>query len=144
MQSEMMRVYKEHNMSPFSTFAGCLPLFLPLPILFALFFVFQNTIEFRGVSFLWFPDLSQKDPFYIVPLTMGISMFVLSWISMRSTPPNPQTKAMTYIFPIMMTVLFVNFAAGLNMYYTIQNIAALPQQWLIANERAKGAGVAKT
>lgn len=144
MQSEMMRVYKEHNMSPFSTFAGCLPLFLPLPILFALFFVFQNTIEFRGVSFLWFPDLSQKDPFYIVPLTMGVSMFVLSWISMRSTPPNPQTKAMTYIFPIMMTVLFANFAAGLNMYYTIQNIAALPQQWLIANERAKGAGVAKT
>lgn len=137
MQSEMMRVYKEHDMSPFSTFAGCLPLFLPLPILFALFFVFQNTIEFRGVPFLWFPDISQKDPFYIVPLTMGVSMFVLSWISMRNTPPNPQTKAMTYIFPVMMTVLFANFAAGLNMYYTIQNLAALPQQWLIANERAK-------
>jgi YidC/Oxa1 family membrane protein insertase len=139
MQSEMMRVYKEHDMSPFSTFAGCLPLFLPLPILFALFFVFQNTIEFRGVAFLWFPDISQKDPYYIVPLSMGISMFVLSWISMRNTPPNPQTKAMTYIFPVMMTVLFANFAAGLNMYYTIQNLAALPQQWLIANERAKNA-----
>ncbi len=138
LQSEMMRVYKEHDMSPFSTFAGCLPLFLPLPILFALFFVFQNTIEFRGVPFLWFPDLAQKDPYYIVPLTMGVSMFVLSWISMRNTPPNPQTKAMTYIFPVMMTVLFANFAAGLNMYYTIQNLAALPQQWLIANERAKG------
>jgi len=139
LQSEMMRVYKDHDMSPFSTFAGCLPLFLPLPILFALFFVFQNTIEFRGVAFLWFPDLSQKDPFYIVPLTMGVSMFVLSLISMRNTPPNPQTKAMTYIFPVMMTVLFANFAAGLNMYYTIQNLAALPQQWLIANERAKSA-----
>ena len=143
MQSEMMRVYKEHNMSPFSTFAGCLPLFLPLPVLFALFYVFGNTIEFRGVPFLWFPDLSQKDPFYIVPLTMGISMFALSLISMRNTPPNPQTKAMTYIFPVMMTVLFANFAAGLNMYYTIQNLAALPQQWLIANERAKSA-IAKT
>ncbi|MBV6520031.1 MAG: Membrane protein insertase YidC [Gemmatimonadaceae bacterium] len=137
MQAEMMRVYKEHDMSPFSTFAGCLPLFLPLPILFALFFVFQNTIEFRGVPFLWFPDISQKDPFYIVPLTMGVSMFALSWISMRNTPPNPQTKAMTYIFPVMMTVLFANFPSGLNMYYTIQNLAALPQQWLIANERAK-------
>ncbi|MFN8570439.1 MAG: membrane protein insertase YidC [Gemmatimonadaceae bacterium] len=144
MQSEMMRVYKEHDMSPFSTFAGCLPLFLPLPILFALFFVFQNTIEFRGVPFLWFQDISQKDPFYIVPLTMGVSMFVLSWIGMRNTPPNPQTKAMTYIFPVMMTVLFANFPAGLNMYYTIQNLAALPQQWLISNERARNQQVTKT
>ncbi len=144
MQAEMMRVYKEHDMSPFSTFAGCLPLFLPLPILFALFFVFQNTIEFRGVPFLWFQDISQKDPFYIVPLTMGVSMFVLSWIGMRNTPPNPQTKAMTYIFPVMMTVLFANFPAGLNMYYTIQNLAALPQQWLISNERARTQQPTKT
>ena len=141
LQSEMMRVYKEHNMSPFSTFTGCLPLFLPLPILFALFFVFQNTIEFRGVPFLWFPDISQKDPFYIVPLTMGVSMFGLSWIGMRNTPPNPQTKMMGYVLPVMMTFLFANFPSGLNLYYTIQNLAALPQQWLIANERAKS-GVA--
>jgi YidC/Oxa1 family membrane protein insertase len=144
LQSEMMRVYKEHDMSPFSTFAGCLPLFLPLPVLFALFFVFQNTIEFRGVPFLWFHDISQKDPLYIVPFAMGISMFVLSWIGMRNTPPNPQTKAMTYIFPVMMTVLFANFPAGLNMYYTIQNLAALPQQWLISNERARNAQPGKT
>jgi YidC/Oxa1 family membrane protein insertase len=144
LQTEMMRVYKEHNMSPFSTFAGCLPLFLPLPVLFALFFVFQNTIEFRGVPFLWFPDISQKDPIYLVPVTMGISMFGLSWIGMKNTPPNPQTKAMTYIFPVMMTVLFFNFPAGLNMYYTIQNLAALPQQWFIANERAKQVSPAKS
>jgi len=141
LQSEMMRVYKEHNMSPFSTFTGCLPLFLPLPILFALFYVFQNTIEFRGVPFLWFPDISQKDPFYIVPLTMGLSMFGLSWIGMRNMPPNPQTKMMSYVLPVMMTFLFANFPSGLNLYYTIQNLAALPQQWLIGNERAKtGAG----
>ena len=139
LQSEMMRVYKEHDMSPFSMFSGCLPLLLPMPVLFALFFVFQSTIEFRGVSFMWLADISQKDPFYILPLLMGISMFVLSWIGSRNTPPNPQTKMMLYLFPVMMTFLLANLAAGLNLYYAVQNLAALPQQWLIATERAKAA-----
>lgn len=136
-RAELMRVYKEHDMTPFSPMVGCLPMLLPMPILFALFFVFQNTIEFRGVSFLWLPDISLKDPFYVVPLLMGLSMFVLSWIGIRNAPPNPQAKIMAYFFPVMMTVFFLNFASGLNLYYAVQNIAALPQQWLIANERAK-------
>jgi YidC/Oxa1 family membrane protein insertase len=144
MQSEMMRIYKEHDMSPFSTFAGCLPLLLPMPVLFALFFVFQNTIEFRGVPFLWLADISIKDPLYIVPLLMGVSMFVLSWVGMRNSPPNPQAKMMLYIFPVMMTFLFANFASGLNLYYAIQNIAAIPQQWLIAHERGKSSSAKKT
>ncbi len=139
LQSEMMRVYKEHNMSPFSMFSGCLPLLLPMPVLFALFFVFQSTIEFRGVPFMWLADISQKDPFYILPLVMGVSMFVLSWIGSRNTPPNPQTKMMMYMFPVMMTFLLANLASGLNLYYAVQNLAALPQQWLISSERAKAA-----
>lgn len=143
LQSEMMRVYKDHGMSPFSMFSGCLPLLLPMPILFALFFVFQSTIEFRGVPFMWLADISLKDPFYILPLLMGVSMFVLSWIGSRNTPPNPQTKMMLYLFPIMMTFLLANLAAGLNLYYAVQNLAALPQQWLIANERAKAAAKPK-
>ena len=143
LQTEMMRVYKEHDMSPFSMFSGCLPLFLPMPVLFALFFVFRSTIEFRGVPFMWLQDLSQKDPFYILPLVMGISMFVLSWIGSRNTPPNPQTKMMLYIFPAMMTFLLLNFASGLNLYYAVQNLAALPQQWFISNERAKASAKAK-
>lgn len=137
LQTEMMRVYKEHGMSPFSAFSGCLPLLIPMPVLFALFFVFQNTIEFRGVPFLWLMDISLKDPFYIIPLFMGLSMFALSWIGLRSAPPNPQAKMMAYVMPVMMTVLFANFASGLNLYYAVQNVAALPQQWLIARERAK-------
>ena len=114
---------------------------LPMPILFALFFVFQNTIEFRGVSFLWLADISLKDPFYILPIAMGLSMFVLSWVGMRNVPPNPQMKMMAYLMPIVMTVALLNFASGLNLYYAVQNLAALPQQWLIANERAKTAPV---
>jgi YidC/Oxa1 family membrane protein insertase len=138
-QEEMVRIYREHGMSPFSMFSGCLPLLIPMPVLFALFFVFQNTIEFRGVSFLWLDDISLKDPYYILPLIMGVSMYVLSWIGMRNAPPNPQAKMMMYMFPVIMTVALLSLAAGLNLYYAVQNIAALPQQWLIARERARHA-----
>lgn len=138
-QEEMVRIYRDHGMSPFSMFSGCLPMLIPMPVLFALFFVFQNTIEFRGVSFLWLEDISLKDPYYILPLIMGASMYVLSWIGMRNAPPNPQAKMMSYMFPVIMTVALLNLAAGLNLYYAVQNIAALPQQWLIARERARHA-----
>ena len=133
----IMKVYHDAGVSPFAGLTGCLPALLPMPILFALFFVFQNTIEFRGVPFLWLHDISIKDPLYILPLLMGASMYVLSWIGMRSAPPNPQAKMMGYMFPVMMTVVLLNMASGLNLYYTAQNIAALPQQWLLARERAK-------
>jgi YidC/Oxa1 family membrane protein insertase len=136
-QEAIMKVYKDHGMSPLSPLMGCLPMLLPMPILFALYFVFQNTIEFRGVSFLWLPDISLKDPYYITPLLMGVSMFVMSWIGMKGAPPNPQAKMMAYMMPIMLTVVFLNFASGLNLYYAVQNIAALPQQWLLARERAQ-------
>jgi YidC/Oxa1 family membrane protein insertase len=135
----LVKLYQQHGMSPFSPVMGCLPMLLPMPVLFALFFVFQNTIEFRGVSFLWLPDLSLRDPFYIMPILMGISMFVLSWIGMRATPPNPQTKMMSYMMPAVMTMVLLNLASGLNLYYAVQNIAALPQQWMLTRERMKAA-----
>jgi YidC/Oxa1 family membrane protein insertase len=137
LQEEMFKVYRSHGMTPFSPFAGCLPMLLPMPVFFALYFVFQNTIEFRGVPFFWLPDISLKDPYYITPVLMGLSMFVMTWIGSRNMPPNPQTKMMMYMMPIMLTVFFVNLASGLNLYYAVQNIAAIPQQWLLARERSK-------
>ena len=136
-QEAIMRVYQEEGISPLAPLAGCLPALLPMPVFFALFFVFQNTIEFRGVPFLWLHDLSSKDPLYIIPFLMGCSMFLLSWIGMRNSPPNPQAKMMGYVFPVMMTVILANLASGLNLYYTAQNLANLPQQWLIARERLR-------
>jgi YidC/Oxa1 family membrane protein insertase len=136
-REEMMRVYKEANASPFTALSGCLPMLIPMPVLFALFFVFQNTIEFRGVPFLWLMDISIKDPLFILPVLMGISMYILSWIGLKNAPPNPQAKMMSYMFPVMMTFVLANMASGLNLYYTAQNIAALPQQWLLARERQK-------
>lgn len=136
-RTEMMKVYKEAGASPFTALSGCLPMLIPMPVLFALFFVFQNTIEFRGVPFLWLTDISIKDPFYFLPVLMGISMYALSWIGLRNAPPNPQAKMMSYMFPVMMTFVLANMASGLNLYYTAQNLAALPQQWLLAKERQK-------
>ena len=95
-------------------------------------------VEFDNpLPFLWMHDISLKDPYYILPVLMGLSMFVLSWIGMRSAPPNPQTKMMSYMMPAMFTIMFMNLSSGLNLYYAVQNIAALPQQWMIGKERAK-------
>jgi YidC/Oxa1 family membrane protein insertase len=140
LQAEMMKVYAAHGMSPFSALSGCLPMLIPLPIFFALFFVFQNTIEFRGVPFLWLHDISLKDPFYILPILVAVTQFLMSWIGMRGAPPNPQAQMLTYAMPAMFLFFFINVASGLNLYYLTQNLIMLPQQWLLARERQKTQG----
>jgi YidC/Oxa1 family membrane protein insertase len=132
LQKEMMKLYREHKVNPFG---GCLPMLLPLPVLFALFFVFQNTIEFRGVPFMWLPDLARHDPVYIIPIVMGLSMYAVSKIGQKGMQPTPQTKMMLYFLPAFMTFIFLRFPSGLNLYYTVQNIVSIPQQWLLAKKR---------
>ncbi|HTT67211.1 MAG TPA: YidC/Oxa1 family insertase periplasmic-domain containing protein [Gemmatimonadales bacterium] len=134
LQQEMMKLYREHKVNPFGS---CLPMLIPFPILLALFFVFANTIAFRGASFLWLPDLSLRDPTYVIPVVMGASMWALSKLGQMGMPPNPQAKMMTTIMPIMMTVLFLNFASGLNLYYAVSNLVSLPQQYLINKARVR-------
>ena len=138
LQKEMMKLYKEHGFNPL---AGCWPMLLPWPVLIALFFVFQNTIELRGVPFLWLPDLSAPDPLYILPVFMGLSMFGMQWVSMKTVPnTNQQMKMMMYIMPVMMVFIFFNLASGLNLYYATANIATIPQQIWINRERKKMQG----
>jgi len=137
LQREMMRLYKEHKVNPLG---GCLPMLLPMPVLFALFFVFANTIEFRGVPFLWLPDLSRADPYYIIPIVMGLSMFVLTKVGQIGVPPNPQAKTLLYFMPGFMTLLFLRFASGLNLYYAVSNIFSIPQQYMIAMRRLREQG----
>lgn len=141
LQSEMMALYKSHGMSPFSSLSGCLPMLIPLPVFFALFFVFQNTIEFRGVSFLWLPDISVKDPFFVLPVLVAITAMTLSWIGMKGVKANEQQKMMMYLMPAMMLFIFFSMASGLNLYYFVQNLASLPQQWLISRERGRATPV---
>ncbi|HEX6133951.1 MAG TPA: membrane protein insertase YidC [Longimicrobiales bacterium] len=135
LQKEMLRLYKEEGFNPMG---GCLPMLVPLPILITLFFVFQSTIAFRGVGFLWLPDLSRADPYFILPVMLGVSMFLMQWLSTRSMPEqNPQMKFMMYAMPIFMTVIFLNFASGLNLYYASMNFASIPQQIQISKERRR-------
>ncbi len=124
MQQETMRLYREKKVNPLG---GCLPNLIPMPILFALFFVFQGTIEFRGQSFLWLPDLSQPDPWYILPILMGLTMFVSS----KMTQTDPKMAAMTYVMPVVLTFVFLNLAAGLVLYYTVSNVLTFVQQWML-------------
>lgn len=132
LQQEMVKLYKENDINPL---AGCLPMLLPWPVLITLFFVFRNTIEFRGVPFLWMPDLSLHDPLYITPLVMGLSMFALQWIGQRGMERNTQMKVMGYAMPVVFTFLFLRFPAGLNLYYATSNLSSLPQQWYLSRER---------
>ena len=138
LQKEMMKLYKEHGFNPL---AGCLPMLLPWPVLIALFFVFQNTVELRGVPFLWLSDLSAPDPLYLLPVFMGISMFLMQYVSLKSLDQvNPQMKMMMWLMPIMMVFIFFSLPGGLNLYYATANVATLPQQIWIANERKKMKG----
>jgi YidC/Oxa1 family membrane protein insertase len=135
-QEEMLRLYKEEGFNPM---AGCLPMLVPFPVLITLFFVFQSTIGFRGADFLWLPDLSLRDPWYILPVFLVVSMFALQWIStkMSGMEQNPQMKMMMYVMPLMIGVFFFSMPAGLNLYYAATNVASMPQQMLIARERRR-------
>jgi YidC/Oxa1 family membrane protein insertase len=132
MQKEMLKLYREEGFNPMG---GCLPILLPMPVLIALFFVFQSTIAFRGVSFWWLPDLSRADPLFILPVLLGVTMFISQWISMRSSPPNPQAQVLLWVMPGMMTFFFLNFPSGLNIYYVAQQLAGFPQQLRLIQER---------
>lgn len=135
MQQETMRLYKEKKVNPLG---GCLPNLIPMPILFALFFVFQSTIELRNQPFLWLADLSQPDPIYVLPVLMGLTMFASS----KMTATDPKMSAMTYVMPIVLTFVFLNLAAGLVLYYAFSNLLTFLQQYWLrrgmeAEERAE-------
>ncbi len=122
MQQETMRLYREKKVNPLG---GCLPNLLPMPILFALFFVFRSTIEFRGQAFLWLPDLSQPDPLYVLPVLMGLTMYATS----KMTTTDPKMAPMTYVMPVVLTFVFINLASGLVLYYALSNVTTFAQQW---------------
>jgi YidC/Oxa1 family membrane protein insertase len=105
-----------------------LPLLLQLPIFFALFTTLRSAIELRGAHFvLWLKDLSVKDPYYVLPILMGITMF----IQQRMSGMESGQSKMFALMPILFTILFMNFPAGLVLYWLIQNILTIGQQCLI-------------
>lgn len=133
LNAEMMKLYKEHKINPFS---GCLPMLVQLPVLIAFYRVLLNAIALRGAPFLWIHDLAQPDTiamiggFAINPLP--IAMTVGTFLQQKLTPTggDPQQQKMMMFMPIMMLFFFYKLAAGLTLYYTLQQILSVLQQWL--------------
>jgi YidC/Oxa1 family membrane protein insertase len=136
LNKETMKLYKETGVNPVS---GCLPTLLQLPLLWAIFIIFRNTIELRGAEFFWWiKNLSAPDtiyqlpfniPFYgdlvnILPIFMGVTMFIQQKMTMK----DPKQKAMVYFMPIFLTLLFNSFPSGLNLYYALFNLFSILQQ----------------
>jgi len=119
LNQETMKLYKSSGVNPLG---GCLPLLFQMPIFYALFVVFRSTIELRGASFaFWLTDLSQKDPYYILPIIMSGTMF---W-QQKITIKDPKQAMLVYFMPIMFFFFFYNFPAGLTLYWTMFNILSL-------------------
>jgi YidC/Oxa1 family membrane protein insertase len=134
---ETMKLYKEHKINPLG---GCLPMLLQMPVFFALFKVFDNTIEFRQAPFaFWLVDLSRKDPTFILPILMGVTTFVQ--MKMTTDTSNQQQKMMLYIMPPFLTFIFLSLSSGLILYYTVFNVLSIAQQYWMMRQ-GKNAGVA--
>jgi YidC/Oxa1 family membrane protein insertase len=127
LNQEMMALYKREKVNPLG---GCLPVLVQIPVFIALYWVLLGTVEMRNAPWLgWITDLSVKDPFYVLPLIMGATMFIQT--KLNPTPPDPiQAKVMLFM-PIMFTGMFLFFPAGLVLYWTVNNILSIAQQWQI-------------
>ncbi len=128
MQKELMALYKKNGHNPMG---GCLPMLLQMPIFLALWSMLQNVFELRHAPFFgWITDLSSKDPYYIFPVLMGVSMFAQQYMTPSVGDPA-QRKMMLVLMPAMMTFFFAQSAAGLVIYYFMFNLIGLVQTWWI-------------
>jgi YidC/Oxa1 family membrane protein insertase len=120
MNAQVMAVYKEHNVNPLG---GCLPLLLQMPLLFAFYAMLAYSIELRQAPFYgWIHDLSLKDPYYILPILMGITMFISQKMTPAAPGADPSTAKMMMVMPIVLTFLFFNYSSGLNLYFLCSNV----------------------
>lgn len=123
----VMELYRRERVNPFG---GCLPILIQIPVFIALYYVLLESVELRHAPFaLWIHDLSAKDPFYVLPLIMGASMLLQQ--KMNPAPADPIQAKVMLAMPIVFTVLFLNFPAGLVLYWVVNNILSITQQWYI-------------
>ena len=129
----MMDLYKQEKINPLG---GCLPVVVQIPVFIALYWVLLSSVEMRNAPWiLWINDLSVPDPFYILPVIMAVSMYVQ--VKLNPTPPDPlQAKIMMWM-PIVFSVMFFFFPAGLVLYWVVNNILSIAQQWQINQMFAK-------
>ena len=127
MSQAMMKMYKEEKINPLG---GCLPILVQMPVFIALYWVLLESVEMRNAPFaLWITNLSEQDPYFVLPLLMGISMFVQQ--KLNPAPVDPIQQKVFQFMPIMFTVFFLFFPAGLVLYWVVNNILSITQQWVI-------------
>lgn len=133
MNQEIMKLYQLYGVNPLS---GCLPLLIQLPVFIALYSVLRNAIELRHAPFVklftigektWLIDLSHKDPFYILPIAMGIAYLLQNLL----TNPNPQQRWMGFVFPLIITFIFLSFPSGLQLYWFTFNILSIAEHFIM-------------
>ncbi len=137
MHEAMIELYKTEKINPLG---GCLPIVVQIPVFIALYWVLLLSVELRHAPFiLWINDLSAPDPYFILPVLMGATMFIQTWLN--PTPPDPMQAKLMKIMPIAFSVFFFFFPSGLVLYWLVNNILSIGQQWQITRtlERSKAA-----
>lgn len=132
LNEETMKLWRQHGVSPL---AGCLPVLIQLPILWA-FFQALNTFEFKGAAhFIWIENLAAPDPFYILPILAGVTTY---WVSVTASPrvsADPSQRMLTYVFPVMITYFSLRFPSGLALYWVASNVFSVLQQLAVNRTR---------
>jgi YidC/Oxa1 family membrane protein insertase len=127
MQQEMMRIYREEKVNPLG---GCLPILVQMPVFIALYWVLLSSVEMRDAPWIgWITDLSVRDPWFILPLVMTATTLLQTWLN--PTPPDPMQARLMWIMPLVFSVMFFFFPAGLVLYWITNNILSIAQQYLI-------------
>ena len=127
-QEEIMKFHQEHNLSPATPMSGCLPMLIQLPILFALYRVLNNYLSLYHAPFFgWMRDLSSKDPYYVLPILMGLTML---WQQKMTPVVDEKQRLMMMFMPIVMTAIFINFPAGLVLYWLTNNVLTVGEDLL--------------
>ena len=133
MNQAMMELYKTEKVNPLG---GCLPILVQIPVFIALYTVLLTTVELRNAPFmLWIKDLSIPDPYYVLPLIMGVTMLLQT--KMNPAPPDPIQAKVMQIMPVAMSIFFFFFPAGLVLYWLVNNILSISQQWYITRTIGK-------
>jgi YidC/Oxa1 family membrane protein insertase len=148
LQRETLELYRKHKVNPMG---GCLPMIAQIPVFYALYIALSVSVELQNAKFicfgrlfdvdLWICDLAAQDPTYVLPILMGITMFVQQKMTPATGDPRQQ-KMMLLIMPAFFTMMFVNLASGLVLYWTVSNILQILQQWYM-NRSAREAREAK-
>ncbi|MCH8181385.1 MAG: membrane protein insertase YidC [Proteobacteria bacterium] len=127
MQQQMLKIYREEKVNPIG---GCLPILVQIPVFIALYSVLSSSVEIRNAPWIgWITDLSVKDPYFVLPALMTASTLLQTWLN--PTPPDPVQAKMMWIMPLLFSVMFFFFPAGLVLYWLTNNVLSIAQQWMI-------------